>query len=238
MQYLLKFKTLIGYFIELNWPRIILNWIYYWIELAKNNFELNIFLNWILGFFSYWIFFLNWILTIFFWIENWIESFSTVFFWIKNWIESFSSEIQSLIESSNCTSHGYPTTRYWSFWFAPFHFSADLQRGTSGPTFIFFQHLRTRLFNRLTHENCRALLVAHFCTSPSLKCYLMSWTSLPSGYGRFVELLLHIKGVNTFIQVFFVILGFAVFCVTLIGHGHGHGHGLGHAHQHRGLKEM
>jgi len=39
-------------------------------------------------------------------------------------------------------------------------------------------------------------------------------------------------------KVFFVILGFAVFCVTLIGHGHGHGHGLGHAHQHRGLKEM
>ena len=73
MQYLLTFKTLIGYFIELNWPRIILNWIYYWIELAKNNFELNIFLNWILGFFSDWIFFLNWILTIFFWIENWIE---------------------------------------------------------------------------------------------------------------------------------------------------------------------
>jgi len=39
-------------------------------------------------------------------------------------------------------------------------------------------------------------------------------------------------------KVFFVILGFAVFCVTLIGHGHGHGHGLGHAHQHRGIKEM
>lgn len=37
-------------------------------------------------------------------------------------------------------------------------------------------------------------------------------------------------------KVFFVILGFAVFCVTLIGHGHGHG--LGHAHQHHGLKEM
>ena len=107
MQYLLKFKTLIGYFIELNCSRVILNWIYFWIESAKNNFELNIFLNWILGFFSDWIFFLNWILTIFFWIENWIESFSTVFFWIKNWIESFSSEIQSLIESSNCTSHGY-----------------------------------------------------------------------------------------------------------------------------------
>ena len=107
MQYLLTFKTLIGYFIELNWPRIILNWIYYWIELAKNNFELNIFWieSWV---FFFWLnFFLNWIMTIFFWIENWIESFSTVFFWIKNWIESFSSEIQSLIESSNCTSHGY-----------------------------------------------------------------------------------------------------------------------------------
>ena len=38
------------------------------------------------------------------------------------------------------------------------------------------------------------------------------------------------------IQVFFVILGFAVFCVTLIGHGHGHG--LGHAHQHHRLKEL
>ena len=105
--YLLTFKTLIGYFIELNWPRIILNWIYYWIELAKNNFELNIFWieSWVFS--SDWIFFLNWILTIFFWIENWIDSFLTVFFWIKNWIESFSSEIQSLIESSNCTSHGY-----------------------------------------------------------------------------------------------------------------------------------
>ena len=110
MQYLLKFKTLIGYFIELNWPRIILNWIYYWIELSKNNFELNIVLNWILVFFLIEYFVLNWILTIFFWIENWIESFSTVFFWIKNWIESFSSEIQSLIESSNCTSHGYPAS--------------------------------------------------------------------------------------------------------------------------------
>ena len=97
------------------------DWIFYWIELTQNNFELNIFLNWILAFFSDWIIFLNWILTIFFWIENWIESFSTVFFWIKNWIESFStvffwiknwiesfsSEIQSLIESSNCTSQGY-----------------------------------------------------------------------------------------------------------------------------------
>ena len=80
MQYLLKFKTWIDYFIELNWSRIILNWIFYWIELVKNNFELNILLNWIL----------------------------TVFFWIENWIESFSSEIQSLIESSNCTSQGYP----------------------------------------------------------------------------------------------------------------------------------
>ena len=79
MQYLLKFKTWIDYFIELNWSRIILNWIFYWIELVKNNFELNILLNWIL----------------------------TVFFWIENWIESFSSEIQSLIESSNCTSQGY-----------------------------------------------------------------------------------------------------------------------------------
>ena len=136
MQYLLKFKTKIVYFIELNWPRIILNWIFYWIELAQNNFELNILFNWILAFFSDWIIFLNWILIIFFWIENWIESFSTVFFWIKNWIESFSTvffwinnwiesfstvffwiknwiesfsrEIQSLIESSNCTSQGYP----------------------------------------------------------------------------------------------------------------------------------
>ena len=107
MQYLLKFKTKIVYFIELNWPRIILNWIFYWIELAQNNFELNILFNWILAFFSDWIIFLNWILIIFFWIENWIESFSTVFFWIKNWIGSFLREIQSLIESSNCTSQGY-----------------------------------------------------------------------------------------------------------------------------------
>ena len=111
MQYLLKFKTKIVYFIELNWPRIILNWIFYWIELAQNNFELNILFNWILAFFSDWIIFLNWILIIFFWIENWIESFSIVFFWIKNWIESFSSEIQSLIESSNCTSQGYCMAR-------------------------------------------------------------------------------------------------------------------------------
>ena len=66
MQYLLKFKTLIGYFIELNWPRVILNWIYYWIELAKNNFELNIFLNWILVFF---------LIEYFFWIESWQFSF-------------------------------------------------------------------------------------------------------------------------------------------------------------------
>ena len=120
---------------------MILNWIFYWIELAQNNFELNIFFNWILAFFSDWIIFLNWILIIFFWIENWIESFSTVFFWIKNWIESFStvlfwiknwiesfstvffwiknwiesfsSEIQSLIESSNCTSQGYPEMQHF-----------------------------------------------------------------------------------------------------------------------------
>ena len=143
MQYLLKFKTKIVYFIELNWPRIILNWIFYWIELAQNNFELNIFLIESWRFFSDWIIFLNWILiiffwienwiesfstvffwiknwiesfsTVFFWIKNWIESFSTVFFWIKNWIESFSSEIQSLIESSNCTSQGY--------WWSPEKFS-------------------------------------------------------------------------------------------------------------------
>ena len=89
MQYLLKFKTKIVYFIELNWPRIILNWIFYWIELAQNNFELNILFNWILAFFSDWIIFLNWILIIFFWIENWIESFSRE------------------IQSSNCTSQGY-----------------------------------------------------------------------------------------------------------------------------------
>ena len=42
MQYLMKFKTLIGCFIESNWPRKILNWMFYWIKLAKNNFELNI----------------------------------------------------------------------------------------------------------------------------------------------------------------------------------------------------
>ena len=59
MQYLLTFKTLIRYFIELNWPRIILNWIYYWIELAKNNFELNIF-----------------------WIESWV-----FFFWLNIFFE-------------------------------------------------------------------------------------------------------------------------------------------------------
>merc|ERR1719175_583849 len=34
-------------------------------------------------------------------------------------------------------------------------------------------------------------------------------------------------------KVFFVIFGFAVFCVTLIGHGHAHGLGHGHAHQHQ-----
>jgi len=88
MQYLLKFKTLIGYFIELNWPRIILNWIYYWIELAKNNFELNIFLNWILVFF-FWLnisfelnpdnFLLNWKL-------NWIIFDSFLLNQKLNWI--------------------------------------------------------------------------------------------------------------------------------------------------------
>ena len=62
MQYLLKFKTLIGYFISLNWSRVILNWICYWIELAKNNFELNIF----------------------FWIESW------VFFWLNIFFELIS----------------------------------------------------------------------------------------------------------------------------------------------------
>ena len=35
----------------------------------------------------------------------------------------------------------------------------------------------------------------------------------------------------TFVQVFFVILGFAVFCVTLFGHGQAHGHAHQHAHQ-------
>jgi len=88
MQYLLKFKTLIGYFIELNWPRIILNWIYYWIELAKNNFELNIFLNRILAFF-FWLnisfelnpdnFLLNWKL-------NWIIFDSFLLNQKLNWI--------------------------------------------------------------------------------------------------------------------------------------------------------
>ena len=88
MQYLLKFKTLIGYFIELNWPRVILNWIYYWIELAKNNFELNIFLNWILVFF-FWLniffelnpdnFLLNWKL-------NWIIFDSFLLNRKLNWI--------------------------------------------------------------------------------------------------------------------------------------------------------
>ena len=66
MQYLLTFKTLIGYFIELNWPRIILNWIYYWIELAKNNFELNFFFEFNAGFF---------LIEYFFWIESWQFSF-------------------------------------------------------------------------------------------------------------------------------------------------------------------
>ena len=90
--------------IELNWPRIILNWILNpgVFFLLNNFFELNP------GIFFLLNNFLNWILKIFFWIENWIESFLTVFFWIKNWIESFSSEIQSLIESPNCTSQGYP----------------------------------------------------------------------------------------------------------------------------------
>ena len=88
MQYLLKFKTLIGYFIELNWPRVILNWIYYWIELAENNFELNICLNWILGFF-FWLniffelnpdnFLLNWKL-------NWIIFDSFLLNQKLNWI--------------------------------------------------------------------------------------------------------------------------------------------------------
>ena len=71
MQYLLTFKTLIGYFIELNWPRIILNWIYYWIELAKNNFELNIF-----------------------WIESWVFSSDWIFFWIESWQFSFELKIE------------------------------------------------------------------------------------------------------------------------------------------------
>lgn len=35
-------------------------------------------------------------------------------------------------------------------------------------------------------------------------------------------------------KVFFVILGFSVFCITLIGHGHYHGH----AQEHHGLSEM
>ena len=88
MQYLLKFKTLIGYFIELNWSRVILNWICYWIELAKNAFELNIFLNWILGF-VFWLniffelnpdnFLLNWKL-------NWIIFDSFLFNRKLNWI--------------------------------------------------------------------------------------------------------------------------------------------------------
>ena len=48
-----------------------------------------------------------------------------VFFWIKNWIESFSSEIQSLIESSNCTSQGYFSQDFilkdfFSSFFVPF----------------------------------------------------------------------------------------------------------------------
>ena len=77
------------------------NWIltiFFWIE------------NWIESFSTVFFWIKNWIesfSTVLFWIKNWIESFSTVFFWIKNWIESFSSEIQSLIESSNCTSQGY-----------------------------------------------------------------------------------------------------------------------------------
>ena len=119
-------KTHFIFSIELNCPRIILNWIFYWIELAQNNFELNIFFelnpdnffwigNWIESFLTVFFWIKNWIesfSTVFFWIKNWIESFSTVFFWIKNWIESFSSEIQSLIESSNCTSQGYLLWRY------------------------------------------------------------------------------------------------------------------------------
>ena len=36
-------KTHFIFSIELNCLRIILNWIFYWIELAQNNFELNIF---------------------------------------------------------------------------------------------------------------------------------------------------------------------------------------------------
>ena len=77
--------------------------------LLNNFFELNP------GIFFLLNNFLNWILKIFFWIENWIESFLTVFFWIKNWIESFSSEIQSLIESPNCTSQGYSRRESLSF---------------------------------------------------------------------------------------------------------------------------
>ena len=96
---------------------------------------------------------------------------------------------------------------------------------------FFFQ---TRLLNR-------ALLVEPFCTSPSLKSYLMSWTFLQSVCGRFLLDILSLWLMFSVLQllslqVFFVIFGFAVFCVTLIGHGHAHG--LGHAHQHQGLKEM
>ena len=64
MQYLLKFKTLIAYFIELNWPRIILNWILNPVVffLLNHFFELNP------GIFFLLNNFLNWILKIFFWI--------------------------------------------------------------------------------------------------------------------------------------------------------------------------
>ena len=78
MQYLLKFKTWIDYFIELNWSKTILNWIFYWIELVKNNFELNILLNWIGQII------LNWI---FYWIESGQFSFESKIelnrFWAK-----------------------------------------------------------------------------------------------------------------------------------------------------------
>ena len=68
-----KHKNAFYFFIELNWPRIILNWIFYWIELAQNNFELNIF--WI----ESWQFLLNWKL-------NWIIFDSFLLNQKLNWI--------------------------------------------------------------------------------------------------------------------------------------------------------
>ena len=112
-------KTHFIFSIELNCPRIILNWIFYWIELAQNNFELNIFLNWIL--------------TISFELEIELNHFWQFSFESKielNHFQQFSFESKIelnhfrvkfnhwlndwMIESSNCTSQGSINMAYES----------------------------------------------------------------------------------------------------------------------------